>query len=388
MTLVVSVLMAPGVIYLSWRYYVVTRYLFPSGNWPKYILLSFLSSFYLFPASMLISYFLDGEIDVLAFSHILDYWFWLGLIFVYALASWVIIADVIKLLSRWVTDKRTLISQIHAWGILLLFVIVFFYTGFKTYKDTTQIRIEKTDLHFKDLPASLDGFKIVHISDIHADEYTGKKKIARYIRKVNQQQPDLIIFTGDLISYGNDYIRMAARELGKAKATYGTISVVGDHDYWAGVQNVEDALDEQGIPMVRDSNYKVTIDSTTQALVTGVTQVYSKKVPPAVADSLSRYSGPAAIKIFATHQVADHLIKDAQRSHYDLMLAGHTHGGQLWVPFMGMSFSPSNLETDYVRGVYHLGKLVLNVNSGLGFTLAPIRYDAPANISVIRLRTE
>jgi len=377
--------MAPAVIYLSWRYYAAVENLLPTKSWPRYILPLFLCSFYLFPIGSLIFYWLNGGIDILAFSHFLDYWFWLGLIFVYALATWIIIADVVKLLFQWMSDKRTLINRLYGWGILLLFIIISFYTGFKTFKDTTEIRTQNIDLKVSDWPSRLDGFKIIHISDIHADEYTGQKKIARYIHEVNKLQPDLIIFTGDLISYGTDYIKMAARELGKAKAPYGTIAVVGDHDYWAGVENVKRALAEEGIPTVQDSNYTVAVDSSTHVLFTGVTQVYSKKVLPAVADSLSQHSGAASLKIFATHQVADFLIKDAQKYRYDIMLAGHTHGGQVRVPFMGMNFSPSNLETDFISGIFHLRKLVLNVNNGLGFTLAPIRYDAPPNISVIRL---
>lgn len=385
MTLVAALLMAPPVIYLVWRYYVSSKQLFVQQRWGRYILPGIFCSFYLFPASALIYFFLNGGIDVLKFPKPLTYWFWFGLIFSYALATWIIIADIIKIVSRFFSDKETLINMMHARALFLILGITFCFTAWKTYDNTTQIRTEKIELPVKGLPNRLDGLKIVHISDIQGDEYTGRAEIARYIQKVNQLKPDIIIFTGDLISYGTDFIKMSAKEFGKAESTYGSIAVVGDHDYWAGVENVKEALNEQGIPVIQDSNYTMALDSTNNMLITAVTEVYSKKVAPQVVDSLTRYSDDPSIKIFASHQISDHMIKDAQKHNYDAMLAGHTHGGQVRVPFMGMTFSASDLETSYISGVYHVGDILINVNNGLGFTLAPIRYNAPPNISVITL---
>ncbi|NIT58682.1 MAG: hypothetical protein GWN00_21380, partial [Aliifodinibius sp.] len=116
-------------------------------------------------------------------------------------------------------------------------------------------------IYIENLPQPLEGLQIVHITDIQGDEYTGNKEIRNYIKYVNNQNPDLIIFTGDLISYGTDFIDMSAQELGKAKSTYGTIAVVGDHDYWAGLDNIEPALNNQNIPLIQDKNHTIQINS-------------------------------------------------------------------------------------------------------------------------------
>lgn len=388
MTLLVSMLMAPALLYLSFRYYSVGKQFWEQGARLQFLLPLIMVSFYVFPISGLIDFYATGGIDVLKYPPPLTYWFWFGLVFVYQLATWMIVADLLKLATRFFSWDTNTIACYHVRAALTLFLVVFAYCGWKVYHDTTTIKTDKITLSVDELPKSLEGFKLVHISDIQADEYTGREEIAHYIQKVNSQNPDLVVFTGDLISYGTDYIQMAAQQLGKVQSRLGTIAVVGDHDYWAGVSNVGPALKEEGIPLLQDENYRIKADSSASILVTGVTEVYSKEAVPSVVDSLTRSASDAALKIFASHQVDDHLIENAQKYNYDVMLAGHTHGGQIFVPFMGMSFSASERETEYISGLYREGELPINVNNGLGFTLAPIRYDAPPNISVITFEAE
>lgn len=381
-----SALMAPALLYLGFRYYAVSAQF--SKKWQRLRLLVpiILISFYCFPISALADFYITGGIDVLKYPKVLTYWFWLGLIFVFQLATWMIIADLLKLGSRFLSWDAKSVALFHAKAAIALFLLVFTYTGWKVYHDTTTITTDRISVAVDGLPKSLDGFKLVHISDIQGDEYTGQEEIARYIRKVNELNPDLTIFTGDLISYGTDFIQMSANEMGELKAEQGTIAVVGDHDYWAGTSKVRSALQAEGIPLLQDENYTLQTDSST-ILITGVTEVYSKHVNPAVVDSLTS-SSEADLMIFASHQVKDHLIENARDNDYDLMLAGHTHGGQIYVPFMGTGFSASERETKYVSGFYKEGNIPINVNNGLGFTLAPIRYNAPPNISVITFKSK
>jgi len=386
MTLVVSALMAPALLYLGFRYYSVGTQISEKWHGLRLLLPIILVSFYCFPISALADYYITGGIDVLKYPKALTYWFWFGLIFVFQLATWIIVADLLKLGSRFLSWGTKSVVLYHARAAIALFLLVFTYTGWKVYHDTTTIKTDRITVTVDGLPKSLDGFKLVHISDIQGDEYTGQEEIARYIRKVNEQNPDLTVFTGDLISYGTDFIQMSANEMGELKADYGTIAVVGDHDYWAGTSNVRSALQVEGIPLLQDQNHTLQTDSS-NILITGVTEVYSKHVNPAVVDSLTS-SSEADLKIFASHQVKDHLIERARDNSYDLMLAGHTHGGQIYVPFMGTGFSASERETKYVSGLYRERDIPINVNNGLGFTLAPIRYKAQPNISVITFKSK
>lgn len=386
MTLLVSLLMAPAVIYLVWRVNVSARQLLGGSAWSKHILPAVVCSFYLFPLIGIIDFYFSGDIDLLKYPKPLAYWFWFGLLFVFQLATWVLVADLAKGITRFFSWDPRRMDRIHARLIFMLFVVIFSYTGWKVYRDTTRVAVENITLPVEDLPEPLHGFKVAHISDIQGDEYTGRQEISGYIRKLNEQNPDLVIFTGDLISYGTDFVDMSARAFGKAKARHGVYAVVGDHDYWAGTAAVKQALNEAGISLLEDENIGIPVDSSSFAVMTGVTEVYSQRSNPETVDSLSRRAGDAKLKIFASHQVNDRLIDSAIKHGYDMMLAGHTHGGQIRVPFMGMDFSASERETDYVSGLYWEGTLPIHINNGLGFTLGPIRYNAPPTVTVIELQ--
>ncbi|WP_440999616.1 metallophosphoesterase [Fodinibius sp. SL11] len=385
MTLVVAVIMLPAILYLSFRYYATSKSYIHSTT-AKLLAPALFLSFFTYPLAGIIDFYTTGTIDLLGYPQPLTYWFWFGLIFVFQLVTWVIFFDLIKMAMNNFYGDKNIISRWHPHIIVTLFAAIFLFTATKTYLHTTQVEAKQITIPVENLPESLEGFTIVHITDIQGDEYTGRTEIQNYIRKVNNQKPDLVIFTGDLISYGTDFIKMAAQEFGKTTSTYGTFAIVGDHDYWAGTPHVEKALTKENIPLLQDENHTIPIDSSNNITITGITEVYSKKSNPTTVDSLTKNSANSVLKIFASHQVNDQLIAKAQQQSYNLMLAGHTHGGQIHVPFMGMNFSASQQETKYIQGLYQENHLPINVNNGLGFTLAPIRYGAPPNISVITLQ--
>src|SRR5699024_6844786 len=169
------------------------------------------------------------------------------------------------------------------------------------------------------------------------DEYTGAAEISRYIKKVNELQPDVVVFTGDLISYGTDFIAMPAHALAQTRATYGFFAVIGDHDYWAGVDNIRTAYQKNSSPLLRDENEFIVVDGDS-LLLTGITEVYSKQIAPDSLQQLVREYEQVPLKIMVSHQATPQLVHAAQQYGYEMLLAGHTHGGQIWVSFLGMQF--------------------------------------------------
>lgn len=385
MTLVVSGIMAIAHLYLGWRLTKASGFLSNHAA-IRWLPMLVLFTFYSLPITGVILYTVTGHLNVLEISKPVTYWFWFGLTYSYQLVSWVIVLDLIKagfhIASSWDT---TYINTLYGRIVVAVAAVIMVFSGLKMYRDTTGIETKTMELSVKDLPSDFEGLCIVHISDIQGDQYTGAEEIARYIEQVNAQDPDLVIFTGDLISYGTDFIGMSAGELSGINATYGTYAVVGDHDYWAGLTNVEPALEGNGIPLLRDENRFIKIGSDS-LLLTGITQVYSKRAEPENVKRLTSGSTSAAFKILASHQVSDVLLREAQANNYNMILAGHTHGGQVRIPLFGMTFSASDFETEFVSGTYWRGDLLININNGLGFTLAPVRYNAPPSITVIELR--
>lgn len=386
MTLAVSGIMAVAHLYIGWRLIKASGFVI-NHKLKRWLPTLLLVSFYSLPITGVILYAMQGHLNVLEIPKPVTYWFWFGFAFSYQLLSLVVVLDVIKMGFHIGSSRdKNYINKWYGRIILLTACGVFIFSGLKMYSDTTTIKTETIELAVSNLPSELEGLRIIHISDMQGDQYTGAEQMARYINQVNAENPDLVIFTGDLISYGTDYIEVSAGELAKIDATFGTYAVVGDHDYWAGLSNVESALESRGIPLLRDENRFITM-GTDSLLLTGITQVYSKRADPEKVKRLTSDSSGVLLKILASHQVSDALLQAAKANNYDLFLAGHTHGGQVRVPLLGMTFSASDFETEFVSGQYWRDNLLVNINNGLGFTLAPVRYNAPPEVTVIEVRS-
>ncbi len=220
---------------------------------------------------------------------------------------------------------------------------------------------------------------------MHVDKYTNGKKLNRYIQKVRDTDPDLIIFTGDLITSGLDYVEEAAGALASLEVPHGIYVALGDHDYWSGEEEITAALQEKGIHVLQNENMQIEVNETPVNL-TGITEIYSSRPDNEEIEALlSESSHEEALKILFAHQASDRLIRHARDFGTDLILGGHTHGGQIRIPIFFYPVTAVMEETRYIRHEYFLDDLLLNVNSGLGFTLSPVRFNAPADYSVIDL---
>lgn len=385
MTLFIAAIMLVADLYVGWRMLHAADKLSFRLPW-QYAPLVLLVSFYLLPAAGLFDFTISGEAYLLAYPSLIVYWFWFGLIISFQLATLFIVLDAVRFILS-VTNTISPLNLNRWYGVAAswLIIILFLYTGVKMIRDSTCVQIETIAYEISDEFRALQSFRIVHISDLQGDEFTGREEIAAYIKKVNALNPDLVVFTGDLISYGTDFIDMAAEELSRVEATHGLYAVIGDHDYWAGVPNIKEAFERYGIPLLQDENKFLAVNGDS-LLITGITEVYSRKIPRQDLEMLSQNASLSSFNIMISHQATAKVIDMAKQANYDMLLGGHTHGGQLYVPFLGMSFSAAEAETSYISGVYWVEDLLVNINNGLGFTLAPVRYDAPPNISVIDLK--
>ena len=120
-------------------------------------------------------------------------------------------------------------------------------------------------------------------------------------------------------------------------------------------------------------------------LVTGITEIYSRKISPKELSKILEGAPPADLKILLLHQPSPLLIEEAVKKDYHLVLAGHTHGGQIQFKPFGITITTSMLETPYYSGIYQRDKTFIGVTNGIGLTLAPVRYHASAEINVLTL---
>ncbi len=327
-------------------------------------------------------------------DYLLIYPFWFYIILTVQCDLFFLIIDIIKLILFPLYKKFK--AKILPYETRLLFIIIVFFTAYvplRMYYDYNTINIRKTVYHKKDIPNDLNNFKIVFISDIHADRYTDRKRILKFVRYVNSQNPDLVLIGGDFISSGPEYIDTAAIYLGRINSRYGIYSCVGDHDNWAyrrdnarSRREITEALAKQNIFMFDDEHRTFIID-TAKIGITFATETYTKRVSQNELDSLVDHSASENdLNIMLVHQPRQIVIDEAVKKHYDLILAGHTHGGQITFLFPFINLTPTLIETTRIKGDFYFGKTMMVVTPGLGMSIAPERYNSTPEVTVIDIK--
>jgi len=342
----------------------------------------------LYPAVVIGGYALDSAFwrTALRGGHpivdlLLTYPFWIGLLVVLQLLVIFLTLDMVRAVARL---GVTISDRWIAGGMLGFTLIVLIYTPIRSYVDTRQIRLREQVIVSERLPADAPELRVVHISDLQMDARTDAALVRRFIEQVNALQPDLVFFTGDLVTSGTEYIEPAAAWLGTVRARYGVYACLGDHDYWADPHHVSESLRRHGVVLLEDESRSVSV-GTLSLHLTGVTNIYRRRPSPETLARLAAEKPDGRLLILIAHQPSPALVQWAKDQEYDLLLAGHTHGGQIALPIFGFRLALARLETPYVSGAYDVGSLWVNVTNGLGLTAAPLRFHAPAEIVLIRL---
>ncbi|MFQ5639054.1 MAG: metallophosphoesterase [bacterium] len=313
------------------------------------------------------------------------YAFWAGLLVVFEVTPLLLTMDFLKLPFYPFYNKFKLIwLAIEHRLVLGFFLVRGSYVFIKILVDTNRIRVSKTLLTYKSLPFALDGLKIVHISDLHASPRTGKRRVMRYIKKVNKLQPDVIFFTGDLVGSDLKFAEAASQWLSKLTAKEGIYACLGDHDINQSSHKVRQSLQKNGIMLLEDRNQFIPLGNES-LLVTVLTNVSGKRPNLDKVNFLMGQQPRGVLDFLVTHQPTESIVELAAERGYHIFLAGHTHGGQIVPQIFGITFSAARFETQYYRGSSHLERMLVNINNGLGFSLAPIRYNAPAEVSLIKI---
>jgi predicted MPP superfamily phosphohydrolase len=236
----------------------------------------------------------------------------------------------------------------------------------------------------------LDGFRIVQLSDLHYDPYFGVAPIEAAVRLANEQSADLIALTGDFITlplFENRRTRLrsaaqsepCAQLLKPLRSKHGLFGVLGNHDEFASPSVVASNLQKQGIEILR--NRAVPIEHNgARFFLAGVNDVLGGD---ADLDVAMRGISSTEPTILLAHEpdYAD----EAARYPISLQLSGHSHGGQIRIPYLWELFLPV-LARDYPKGLYKVGDLTLYTNVGIGTIHVPMRWNCPPEITVITLR--
>ena len=260
-------------------------------------------------------------------------------------------------------------------------------------------QVKKIPLSFKNLPAAFKGLKIVQISDVHSGSFTDKAAVAQGIDRILSLQPDLILFTGDLVNNKAEEMKDYIEVFRRLKAPMGVFSVLGNHDYGDYVQwesraerdrNLEQLKQTHGLLGWRLMQNEHTIlerDGASIALL-GVENWSAKARFPKYGKLGEAYSGAAdaPFKILMSHDPSHWDAEVVPKySDIDLMLSGHTHGMQFGIEIPWLKWSPVQYVYRQWAGLYESGNQKLYVNRGFGFIGYPGRVGIMPEITLIEL---
>jgi hypothetical protein len=255
----------------------------------------------------------------------------------------------------------------------------------------TEIETTHQLIKLKRLPKAFDGFRIAQISDIHVGPFMTARDIRKYVVMVNQLRPDLAAMTGDFITWEGSPAAALVEILSGLKAPFGIFGSMGNHEIWAGVQDLVARLfAARGTRILRQENALITSGSERLNLI-GVD--YQSRIPfgrpgeGVVAQYLQGVEAlmlPDTVNVLLSHN--PNTFDRAAELGIDLSLAGHTHGGQVTLEYLSLDISPARLITSYVRGWFQKGESQLYVNRGIGTIFSPVRVGSPPEITLYELK--
>ncbi|MBS1813040.1 MAG: metallophosphoesterase [Acidobacteria bacterium] len=252
--------------------------------------------------------------------------------------------------------------------------------------ETTQVQITHLPIYLPNLPSAFQQFKIVQLSDVHHSSFVSEGEIITAAQRVNELNPDLVVLTGDYVSHSPDFIPGCARALGHLRAKHGVYAVLGNHDHWTDGALMRAALEAHDIRVLCNEHVRIE-QGGAKICLAGVDDMMVKldDMKAALANTFRHET-----RILLAHNPA--LIREAARAGVDLMLSGHTHGGQInWkllVPRKETAVSrwlhrPSR---KFMRGHAVLGNTQLYVNRGFGTVVVPLRYGCTPEITLLELQ--
>jgi predicted MPP superfamily phosphohydrolase len=245
------------------------------------------------------------------------------------------------------------------------------------FAEPFMLAIERQQIFLRRLPKTLDGLRIVHLSDFHYGPLTNSEHLKRAVQAANDLRPDLIALTGDYISHDRSYAAPCAELVGHLRACQGVYAVLGNHDHWTDAALICDLFRAEGIRMLVNEGMHVDLRDATFWLA-GVDDkmVGLEDLPLALAGSVAD-----ELKIVLAHNPI--ILRRAARAGVDLVLSGHTHGGQ--VTLRSEKSRSGGPRRRLLRGLGRRGNTQIYVSRGLGTVVLPVRYGSPPEVSLLEL---
>jgi len=239
------------------------------------------------------------------------------------------------------------------------------------------LTVEQVGIRLKRLPKNLDGFRIVHLSDIHHSPFTSLEHISRAVEIANELKPDMFVLTGDFVSHETEYIQPMAEAMGKLESEFGSYACLGNHDHRTDAEMVTNSLRAENIKVLINEGFRFTARGASFWLcgvddyMVGLTDLRAAL----------RGSFPDEMKMLLAHNPKT--LYRAARAAVDLMFSGHTHGGQVKLRGDEKRILPRRKSAS---GLYRRKDTQMYITRGIGTVVLPVRFGCPPEVSLIELK--
>ena len=246
------------------------------------------------------------------------------------------------------------------------------------------VRVQRVELPLPGADASFPRIEIVQVTDLHIGPMLRAAKLRSYVDRINMLAPDVIVITGDIFDFDPQYIDEGVAELARLRAKHGVFAVLGNHDVYTGADDVAAALARgTDIRLLRDEWARIDVGEHAFCLagIEDPGEGWREKVSDhAALDRLGAEAPRDIPRVLLAHRPS--WFGHAARAGFPVVLAGHTHGGQLRLPLL-RNWNVSRIIAHHTSGRFDVDGATLYVSQGLGVAGLPVRLNCPREISLI-----
>jgi predicted MPP superfamily phosphohydrolase len=249
------------------------------------------------------------------------------------------------------------------------------------HNDVYDLEVTRHDVFVPNLPQSFDGYRIVFLTDTHVASFHRRAYFREVVAQAARFDPDLILLGGDFVTFERHIPLMAELLLTGLTARDGVYAVLGNHDYWADADSVIAAMTSRGVRFIINRSIALKRGDDAISLV-GIDELYRGKPD---FDAAFLRTDPHVPCIGLSHH--PDIVEHMHDRRLDLLLCGHTHGGQIRFPFFGPVVVPSKHEGRYAAGFHRTGNVLMYVSRGIG-AIPPLRILCKPEVATFTLRRD
>jgi hypothetical protein len=308
---------------------------------------------------------------------------WIGMMF--ELLWMTAVVWIIKLLlqlfgiwSRFDPAQQTMIGR---WSVIVVVSAAFILCGYAMWRAAQPARVVRANVPVKNITPALRNLSLALVADFHSGVLVSKKQVQRMAQQIMNLKPDAILIPGDILDHPPDRIREIATAFRELHAPLGVFGTTGNHEYYINVRAAVALLKESGIHMLENE----AVELPPGLVIAGVDDrtALQFRIPRPKVDEFVAAHTDGKTTILLNHTPMGDEAQSAARAGADLIVSGHTHGGQIW-PFSILT----KLAFTYHHGLYKLDRGYIMTTSGIGTWGPPMRLGAPPEIVLIKLVAE